>query len=262
MNGKVVLGLLLGLTVGIGFGYLLPRGEGGHGSDSMDPEINYGPVALRGPQTLLESRADQVGKSRNREALSEQVDPQVLVSTSLLAALAGNRQDPGFASNLLSDQDLFEQAMNLSQEEKRKIEDQWADVRGSVWDLEVNSSTSEDLDDGSVQISLPDLSIERLKIANEFKESLGEVLNQQRAEVFWAVKKLDSSFSKNTGASSITVKTESAGGGEWTYKMTLQDGENRRVWVGANIPNEIRHLCDAANIFPEVAEAVEASGGE
>lgn len=38
--------------------------------------------------------------------------------------------------------------------------------------------------------------------------------------------------------------------------MTLEDASGTRVWVGDRIPRELRHLADAADIFPTIREAV------
>lgn len=112
--------------------------------------------------------------------------------------------------------------------------------------------TSEELNEWSVRINLPDLATSFTSLGDDFRSTVHGALGENRGEAFLAVKQIDGMFSPLGGARSYTVTSESIGDGNWRYRMTLEGESGTRVWVGASVPEELRHLTDGANIAPSL----------
>lgn len=189
-------------------------------------------------------------------------DSMISVPISLLKSLSIAKSNHTIGQSILDDNDPIEAALGLSSVEKDRIRSEWQRACGQVREIEIKSLSTKDLEDGSVLLALPDLSKERKEIAGQFMSSVTQTLGAERGEAFNATKQVDSRFSADAGERTIAVKIESAGGGDWTYQMSLQDASGQRVWVGESIPSEIRHLADAAGILPTIEEVVGATPEE
>jgi hypothetical protein len=181
-------------------------------------------------------------------------DSMILVPISLLKSLSIAKSNYTIGQPILDDNDPIEAALGLSSEEKERIHNNWENACEHVREIEVKSMTTKDLDDGSMLLSLPNLSKQRREIADQFMNSVTQTLGAERGGAFNATKQVDSRFASESGERSIAVKIEPAGEGQWSYKMSLEDASGSRVWVGGSIPQEIRHLADAAGILPTIEE--------
>ncbi len=123
-----------------------------------------------------------------------------------------------------------------------------AAVRREIREIEAASSTSAELEDGSVRISVPDLSNAMTGAGENFRASVRGILGDDRGEVFLAMKQADRLFSTPEGGRTYVVTVEETGAGDWRFRMTQEGSDGRRMWVGDRIPDEIRHLTDPARI--------------
>ncbi len=180
----------------------------------------------------------------------------IRIRVDLLQTLAKSRGSRRLDQSLLEESDPIEAALGLTDDEKTRIRVRWEALLGELRAVEAGVLKTEDLEDGSVRLRLPDLSRERGRLASGFKDNLESTLGRDRAVAFSALKQLEGVLSENSGERSVTIKVESVGQNQWSYRMTLEDGAGKRVWVGGNIPDELRHLADAAGIYPTVAEAM------
>lgn len=186
-------------------------------------------------------------------------DSMITVPISLLKSLSYSESNHTMGQSILDDNDPVEIVLGLSSVEKDRIKNEWQRVCDESRDIEINSLSSKDLEDGSVVLSLPDLSKPRKELAEKFLNSVTQTLGAERGEAFYATKQIDNRFAVDAGERTITVKVESAGDGQWNYQMSLQDASGSRVWVGESIPLEIRHLADAAGIRPAINNEVEST---
>ncbi len=185
-------------------------------------------------------------------------DSMISVPISLLKSLSIAKSNYTIGQPILDTNDPVEAALGLTSVEKERIETEWQRANEQVREAEVKSMQTKDLDDGSVVLSMPDLSKERREIAKQFMSSVSQTLGAERGEAFYATKQVDSRFSADAGERSITVKIESVGDGQFSYHMSLQDAVGSRVWVGDSIPLEIRHLADAAGISSSIENVVKS----
>ncbi len=166
-------------------------------------------------------------------------------------SLAGGTRSAG--QDLFSRDGEMEKLLQITDQEKAVVQKAWAQSLQKIQELEARSSKSEDLEDGSVQITVPDLSRDRGELAKGFRSSVNDTLGDNRGDVFLAMKQVDQIFTPKSGQRVYTVSVEAIGDGRWRYHMASVDGEGkRRVWVGEKVPNEIRHLTDAAKIVPSI----------
>jgi hypothetical protein len=182
----------------------------------------------------------------------------ISVPISLLESMSLGKSTRSMGQSILDGNDPVEAALGLTSVEKERIQNDWDRARENVRDIEVKALTTKDLEDGSVLLSLPDLSKQRRDIATQFGNSLTQTLGSERSEAFFAIKQVNNMFAVDAGERSVAVKIEAVGEDQWSYKMSLDDSSGSRVWVGESIPNEIRHLADAAGILPTIEEVVKS----
>lgn len=195
--------------------------------------------------------------SAGKPTRSSSGDGLVTVPLSLLESMSLAKSTRSIHQAIVDDNDPIDQAMGLTYTEKQRIQNDWKRASDKLREAEVRAMTSEDLEDGSVLIKVPNLSRERKEIAEEFKSALAKTLGDERGEAFYATKQIQHVIAADAGERKIAVKVDSVGDNLWSYRMTLTDATGEeRVWVGESIPHEIRHLGDAAGIFPTIDEAV------
>lgn len=199
-------------------------------------------------------RPDQKVGGADSELSGSGQDPRLLsVPAALIRelSLAGGTRSAG--QDLFSRDGEMEKLLQITDQEKAAVQKAWAQSLQKIKELEAGSSKSEDQEDGSVQITVPDLSRDRGELAKGFRSSVNDTLGDNRGEVFLAMKQVDQIFTPKSGQRVYTVSVEAIGDGRWRYHMASVDGEGkRRVWVGEQVPNEIRHLTNAAKIVPSI----------
>jgi hypothetical protein len=179
----------------------------------------------------------------------------VMVPARLIEELSRASAARSLGQDLFSGDGKLEKYLQITDQEKTAVQKAWESARQRVRDLEVASSVPEYPQDGSVRITVPDLSGQLGVLGEEFESSVKHVLGGNRGDAFLAMKQADKIISSSAGERVYTVDVEAVGDGAWRYHMTFENDEGRRVWVGASVPNEIRHLTDAAKVYPSVVAA-------
>lgn len=172
----------------------------------------------------------------------------VTVPSSLLEKLAAKNKNQSLQNELFSPGGELEAILQISDREKANLQQAWVKTRNRLRQLEVGKSKSETLPDGSVKITLPDVSTDVVGIGDEFFGILADQLGDNRAEAFASIRQLNSAFKRPEGETTYTVKVEAIGDGRWRYQMSQKGPSGNKMWIGENIPSSIRHLTDAANI--------------
>jgi hypothetical protein len=185
-------------------------------------------------------------------------DSKISVPITLLESLSLSKSTRSIGQPILDENDPVEAALGLTSVEKERILNDWQRSCENLRRLEVGALDSKDLEDGTVLMNLPNLSRERKEIAGQFMDSLNQTLGTERGAAFYATKQVNNMFAADSGERSIAVKVESVGNNKWSYRMSLNDASGSRVWVGDSIPLEIRHLADAAGIFPTIDDVVKS----
>lgn len=176
----------------------------------------------------------------------------VVVSTSFIQALSQGQGKRNWGQAILDPEGTLEKALELSDEERLQISNQWGQLKQKVRALEAGSTTVEELEDASVRIVVPDLSDQLIPLGSEFGQSVQQVLGQNRGDVFLAAKQIDQLLQNTGGERTYTIQAEPVGEEDWRFKMTVDSEDGQRVWVGNSIPSEIRHLTDTARIAPNI----------
>ena len=268
---KVVLSSVISLTAGVCIGYFAAQAGGDDGTGATVPEVNgdAGTGELRDGG----SSASRVAALRVTEALAgsiqddvmiEAAEPEgvVMVPSSLIEELSKSKGSSKLGQELFDRDGQVEEILTITDQEKAVVQTEWRSMRDRVRQLEAQSSSSEDLEDGTVKITVPSLVGQMGAMGEEFGVSVKRTLGENRGEVFLALKQVDQVFTPEDGERTYGVKVESTGNGSWRYHMTLEGASGRRVWVSDKVPDEIRHLTDAARIFPEIENtAVEEDCG-
>lgn len=179
----------------------------------------------------------------------------VTVPTSLISQLSLATGTRSAGQDLFSRDGKIEQILQITDQEKSVVQKAWRQSRHKVYELEAKASKSENLEDGSVKISVPDLANEMGALGEGFQSAVKNTLGGNRGEVFLAMKQVDQIFTPQAGERTYQVAVESIGDGRWRYRMTLEGAAGRRVWVSEKVPDEIRHLTDAARIVPTMNPA-------
>lgn len=184
----------------------------------------------------------------------------VVVPAALLAELSLSGSHRTLDQALFSEDGRIEELLRITDREKAGVQTAWRESRQKVRDLETASALREPLEDGSLRITLPDLSAARKRVGDQFGSSLKGILGENRGETFLAAKQIGQVFESAEGEHTYLVSPEEIGDGRWRFRMTLEDAGGQRVWVGETIPNELRHLVGDARLVAEPDTAADASG--
>lgn len=250
MKIKKPLTLSAILLAGIGIGRLLPRGaadtsfldEGASPAAhaSGNPARNGGAAEER----IVRRRAG-VPRERDNAVAAGQNDPEegmALVPTALIGELSLAAGTRTAGQELFSRDGRIEEALRITDHEKAVIQTAWRDSLQRIRDLETASMQTEQIDEWSTRVTVPDLSPSMTSLRDEFRSTVDRALGGSRSEAFLAAKQTSNMFSPPSGDRSYTVTSEAAGDGQWRFRIMLAGPGGSRVWVGESIPNEIRHL--------------------
>lgn len=179
--------------------------------------------------------------------------PLVVVPASLLDYLSASGGRKSIIQDLFSRDGKVEAYLQITEKEKGSLRRAWREVRKKVKQLEANAAEPVDLADGSVRITVPDMTGAMSQFGEEFQSTVGDVLGGNRGQAFLAMKQMDSVFKPEAGERVYTVRVESVGNGRWRYHMSSTGPDGNKTWVGDSIPPAIRHLTDAAKIRPQMS---------
>jgi len=199
----------------------------------------------------LELAGDSGLKDPNRDG------KLVVVPASLIGHLSQAAAKRTLAQNLFSQNGEMEKYLQISDREKSRVQQAWRATQKEMRQYENNAAETEDLTDESVKITVPDMSLAMKGFGDDFQETVQETLGENRADAFIQMKQIDQILTPTEGDKVYTVKVEAIGDGRWRYHMSFESVDGRRVWVGESVPEEIRHITDAAKINPELNPAEE-----
>lgn len=244
--GCTLLGMVMGFVLKPG----APDadGAGDLAGTSRSSDARTGPRAPRHGSSLDEW-ADGVREDAGSDMVS--------VPTALIREISAYPAVQSPRDSLFRQDDPVERLLGISPHEKEQMVESWKATRKRVEDLEVRSSRSEQLEDGSVTIEIPDLAQSLKPMAVDFELAVEQVLGDSRARTFMALKRLHEAFSPDTGARNYHLKVEAVGNGSWRYHITYDDQQGSKVWVGDSVPGRIRHITDAVGIVPSISQAQE-----
>lgn len=210
-------------------------------------------MAMRGSETTAHARLAEISGLPDPGGSGK----LLVVPSSLVSGLSRTSGKRSLMQDLFSPGGEEEAWLQIDDREKRSLQDAWNQVRGNLRRAEAGASSAEDLADGSVRIKVPDLTATFASLGKEFRSGVDRTLGENRGEAFMAMKQLDGTFSEQAGERVYTVKVESAGDGTWNYHMRVSGKDGDRVWVADAVPEEIRHLTDAADIHRRINNPVD-----
>lgn len=247
------------LLVGLLLGYWIPKGDTGGVEDVTAGDGDTANLS-RSPQRSELGGGDRTRVSREREEIKLSSSGWVSVPTEFLHQLGNAHALQSSRVDLFGGDGSLLKSLGITEQEKKTLEGHWADARQAIQALEVRESRAQQLDDGSVEIKIPDMSRAIIPVSKDFGDSVEKVIGRDRASVLMAVKKVDQALGAEAGERKYHISVESVGNGDWRYHMTYESGDARRVWVGESVPNEIRHITDAARVTPSLADFNEQQG--
>ncbi len=256
--GRIAV-LLLTLVLGICLGRLWPRagrdefairptGGEGSGSPSRDRRLpNRVPLA--------ESAANQLRTASDIRAI--EIDSATL---ERLALQMGARV-PEF--HLFEADDPSLDFIGITESEKVSLEEAWEGAKEGMkgYAAQVSVYRWED-DDSSVAITVPPLGEEGARQREFLAGEIREILGETRASGFLALKRIGEVFGSGGEEQKYTIFVEFAGNGFERYRIIRRIGDEERQWIADAIPDEIRHLTNAAGIEPRVHDIALEEGEE
>lgn len=179
--------------------------------------------------------------------------PLVVVPVSFLEEIGEKHGGQSLELPLFGSDRTLEDLLQISEGEKISLQRAWRRARSRIQTSERQKLTFDDLEDGGVRITVPDMVGQFQLVGNEFQSRAREVLGVNRARAFLASKKIGAVFSPESGARVYTVSVEAVGDGRWRYRMSsTEPGGSSKMWVGESIPLAYRHLTDKAQIDPNL----------
>lgn len=262
MQIKTLAACTLCIVGGFVVGRMMPSAESELDSSAGEGGANS---ARSTKQGAVSGRAEARSGRRTRsdadaavlDSDSGLIDPTrdgklVVVPASLIGKLSQSAGTRSLGQSLFTQSGEIEQYLQITDREKKEVQQAWKAVQKEMRQYESNAAQTEDLEDGSVKITVPDMSLAMRGFGKEFNESVQSSLGENRAEAFLQMKQADRILTPVEGDQVYTVKVEAVGDGRWRYHMAVESPSGRRVWVGENVPEELRHLTDAAKINPEM----------
>lgn len=252
------------LAVGIVTGRMFPAGgaaqaAAGHSANAARPGEGRTKVSTRDVPDWPAAMRPKAGRSQaGGEAPTEA--GIVWIPATLLSELDSSSGLRSLGQELFGGDGKIEGLLGVTDQEKASIQTSWRDTQGKIRSLEAATMSSAQSPDGAVRITVPDLSDGLRKIGEGFGADVRKSLGDNRGDVFLAVKQMDRLFSPEIGERTYEVKAEPSGAGQWRFHIVIEDTNGRRVWVSDKIPDEIRHLTDAAKIIPSLATPSDGSG--
>lgn len=260
MNLKSTAISIVCLIVGLLVGRMLPDSSPTPPQD-VTPQENVTRPARDGSHTTYSHHEPEDRKSLPDGGQSTDTSPENLENGAMinvpveliysLSIAAGPRK---IDQDLFSGDGAVEEALEITDHEKAVIQTAWRDSLGKIRDIEASSIQTEAIDEWSQRITLPELSPSMASLGSGFSSQVRNALGEDRGEAFLAAKQVERMFAGPIGERAFTVTTEEVGDGQWRFRIELESGDGRRMWVGENIPAELRHLTDAAGISPALAE--------
>jgi hypothetical protein len=259
--------ILCGFCLLIGFliGLLVPKNADKEQPDvaklsselPMDPSGSAQTTEAT-PVQLIGGDADtNLPPEIQRPVVSYSNSATVVVTTDLIARLSQSGSSRNLGQALIDPDGAIEQALQISEQEQAQIQTSWESTKQGLKEQEVRASLIQEMEDMSVRITIPEMASQLDVISKQFNQSVQRTLGQNRGDVFLAAKQVDQALAKSSAERTYTIVAESPKEGEWRFNMTLESPAGRRVWVGESIPDEIRHLTDAAKIFPTISDLPE-----
>jgi len=255
---KIIAACLVCLATGLVLGRLIPVEPGGMRNSNISKQERLS-RSTDDVSTQSEA-ASQWGANEHSARLPlnsgfvTSKENLVLVPSAVLTELSFAGGIRSIYDPLISRDGKIEELLGITEREKAALQTSWRESRETVRNVEAAAAISEDLEDGSVRLTLPDLTAQREATAQRFFSSVTGILGDNRGDVFLAVKQAQRAFVSQGENWSCLVATESIGDGNWRFHMTMEGTGARRVWVGETIPNEIRHITDAVGVIPSLNE--------
>ena len=186
-------------------------------------------------------------------SVPEDHGPLVVVPVAFLEGVSGSNAGVTLQKGLFGQDRSLEDLLQISEGEKVNLQRAWRKARRKIENSESSRLNFEDVEEGSVRITVPDMAEQFRLIGDEFQTLTGEVLGVNRARAFLASKRIGAVFNPEAGERVYTVNVEAVGDGRWRYRMSSSEpGGANKVWVGESIPQAYRHLTDKAQINPNL----------
>lgn len=249
---RIIAACLVCLVAGLVVGRLIPVEPRGMRDSSISEREGLSRSTADAP-ARSDANEHSARLSQNSGFVTSE-ESLVLVPPALLAELSLAGGIRSIDHPLISRDGKIEGLLGITEREKAALQTRWRESRETVRKVEAGAAIAEDLEDGSVRLTLPDLTAQREATARRFFSSVTGILGDNRGEVFLAVKQAQRAFASQGENWSCIVAPESIGDGRWRFHMTMEGAGGRRVWVGETIPNEIRHLTDAVGVIPSMSE--------
>ncbi len=265
MQIKTWVACVLCVIGGFALGRVLPSGqENSSESDAVSSDDSrMGRRASAGSEGRVrpERRENYRGRSAADAVVLDEdsglVDPDrdgklVVVPATLIGELSLAAGERSWGQDLFSQDGAVEQYLQITDREKKEVQQAWRAAQKEMREYESHAAKTEDLEDGSVKITVPDMSLAMKGFGDDFNASVKKSLGENRADAFLQMKQVGRVMEPVEGDQVYTVRVEAAGDGRWRYHMSYESPEGRRIWVGESVPEEIRHLTDAAKINPQM----------
>lgn len=180
-------------------------------------------------------------------------DDRIKVSHELLRLLVKN-PEISKGVNLFGSDHRLEEVLQIEEQEKMAIQQLWRSHKTRIKELQLNAAEIEEHEDGSVSFYIPDLSAEYEREQTVLSRELRNVLGEDRGTVFETIKQTNQRLKLKEGETQYVLRIEATGNGQWRYRTEVEDLDGQRVWVGASIPESLRHLTDAVGVQAKLEE--------
>ncbi|MGB0743351.1 MAG: hypothetical protein ACPGSB_02390 [Opitutales bacterium] len=199
------------------------------------------------PLDLEKSGQAMVGK----EALLQQFSglyspnkdgPLVVIPADFISELSRSGHIRKLEGKLFPADGKLAASLQIDEQEKTLLESNWVRFREQIRKLEADSASIKALDDGTLQIIMPELRMELAPLKDRFRATAIETIGDNRANVLFAASQLDSLVEKMGEARKMVVRAEETGNGGWRFRTEIEGPNGKHAFVGDKIPPAVRNL--------------------
>jgi len=248
MNGKMMMQLVGAIALGAG-GFVAGRmtadtgapDAGTHAGGAATPEtVTRVVVAPLPPDTGNAAAAD--GR-RSAPVAVERARAVVLPADAL--SLLSSVQVRVPQGRLFENNDPAEAALGIVDQEKAGLQQAFRKALEEVKRAEAGATSFVPEEGGVTMLTVAPTPAARNRLRAEFAARAAEVLGDERGQAFVAIKGGDALFGAGDMEKNYMVEQTDDG-----YRISVMEGDERRVLIGDSVPESLRHITGVAGLDP------------
>ncbi|QQL45889.1 hypothetical protein [Sulfuriroseicoccus oceanibius] len=153
---------------------------------------------------------------------------------------------------LFENNDPAEAALGIVDQEKAELQQAFRKALAEVKAAEAGATNFIPEDGGVTMLTVSPTPAARNRLRAEFASRASEILGDERGKAFVAIKGGDALFGAGDMEKNYMIEETDTG-----YRISVMEGDDRRVLIGDSVPETLRHITDVAGLDPNPVPQVD-----